>query len=433
MSDQPQLKDIAAALSKLPWSQVKAMSVQLNIELSTLTQIEQQYGTFSDRTLHSMDTWLRNDPEPSWARIVAALNTIEENALAARIQQQHCHPVETPPTSPASQPVATCVDPSPPDTSFTDPISDQVPLPPSATTSQPFLHHPTPNPQSVRHVSPSPSLSPPPELSVEASQPQGLLEPRGTAAALPSPDRIEEVADQASQLQDQFVGVLTNAKIEFRSKPVGFVEKLRVTLTTLPVSRRFEHLHFLRDHSDQIMKANNVDEIFKILDRCWDYTDYALQQHLVERFGKEALKKEMSEYVAALEQFEKGTTIQESNTASSSSRYRKRKLDESYLYNFSTVDLQLHRDPAVDTLYDARQLKESITKRACLEPYAVLIQGVRPSSAAITLMCPRVALEIILEALEKDFLETHQIVSVTIDRKPLEEYSEEYVKVCATS
>ena len=116
------------------------------------------------------------------------------------------------------------------------------------------------------------------------------------------------MADQASQLQDQFVGVLTNAKIEFRSKPVGFVEKLRITLTTLPVSRRFEHLHFLRDHSDQIMKANSVDEIFKILDRYWDYTDYALLEHLVERFGEEALKKEMSEYVAALEQFEKGTS-----------------------------------------------------------------------------------------------------------------------------
>ena len=292
-----------------------------------------------------------------------------------------------------------------------------------------------PNLQSVRQVSPSPSLSPPPELSIEASQPPGLLEPRGTAAALPSPDRIEEVADQASQLQDQFVAVLTNAKIEFRSKPLGFVEKLRVTLTTLPVSRRFEHLHFLRDHSDQIMKANSVDEIFKILDRYWDYTDYALLQHLVERFGEEALKKEMSEYVSALKQFEKETTIQESNTASSSSRYRMRKLDESYMYldKFSRVDLQLYRDPTVDTLYDARQLKESITKRACLEPYAVLLQGVRPSSVTITLMCPRVALELILEALEKKFLEAHQIVSVTIDWKPQKKYSEEHVKVCATS
>ena len=184
------------------------------------------------------------------------------------------------------------------------------------------------------------------------------------------------------------------------------------------------------------MNAKSIDDIFEILDMYWDYMDYALLQHLVERFGEEALKKEMSEYVAALEQFEKGTTIQESNTASSSSRYPRRNINQfpfGYYDYFSRVDLQLHRDPAVYTLYDARQLKESIAKRACLEPYAELLQGVRQSSVAITLMCPRVALELILEALEKDFLETHQIVSVTIDRKPLEEYSEEYVKVCATS
>ena len=162
MSDQPQLKDIAAALSKLPWSQVKAMSVQLNMELSTLTQIEQQYGTFSERTLHSMDTWLRNDPEPSWARIVAALNTIEENALAARIQQQHCHPMETPPTSPASHPVATSDDLSP---SGTDCISaDHISPPPSASTSQPSPVHSPPGPHSVQQTSASPSLSSPHEL-----------------------------------------------------------------------------------------------------------------------------------------------------------------------------------------------------------------------------------------------------------------------------
>ena len=187
------------------------------------------------------------------------------------------------------------------------------------------------------------------------------------------------------------------------------------------------------------MNAKSIDDIFEILDDFWDYTDYTLLQHLVERFGEEALKKEMSEYVAALEQFEKGTTIQESNTASSSSRYPRRNTNRNqfpfeYLYNFSsTVDLQLHRDPAVYTLYDARQLEESVSKRACLEPYTVRLQRVRPSSVAMTLTCPLVALELILEALEKDFLETHQIVSVTIDEKPLEEYSEEHVKVCATS
>ena len=229
--------------------------------------------------------------------------------------------------------------------------------------------------------------------------------------------------------------VLTNTKIQFRRKSVGFLEKLCITLATLPVSRRFQHLNFLTKENDRIMNASSVDEVFKILDKYWDYTNYALLQHLVERFGEEALKKQMREYVATLEQFERKTTIQENNISGGRHHKRRRiEFEEVHFqlqYNFSTVDLQLHRDSAVYTLYEARQLEESVAKRACLEPYAVRLQKVRPSSVAITLMCPRVAVELILEALEGDFLETHNIASVIIDRKPLEEYSEEYVKVCA--
>ena len=362
-----------------------------------------------------------------------AMNTIDENTLA---EQQYCHPMETPPTSPANQPTATGSDPSPPPPIPTS-ISDQLPLPPSTSISQPLPPVPLPSLQSVRHLSPSPSLSHPPEQRAEATPGQDLLEPRGTAAAPPSPDRIEEVADKASQLEDQFVEVLTNTKIEFQRKPVGFLDELRTTLTTLPVSRRFKHLHFLKQQRDRIMNASSVDEVFKILDDYWDYTNYALLQHLVERFGEEALKKQMREYVATLEQFERKTTIQESSTSSGRHPKRRRivydEFDLQYHCHFSTVDLQLHRDSAVYTLYEARQLEESVAKRSCLEPYAVRLQKVRPSSVAITLMCPCIALELILEALEKDFLETHQIMSVIIDEKPLEEYSEEYVKVCATS
>ena len=111
---------------------------------------------------------------------------------------------------------------------------------------------------------------------------------------------------------------------------------------------------------------------FKILDNYWDYTDYALLQRLVDEFGESALKKEMSEYVAALEQFEKGTTIRESSTAASNSRHPKR--DIPVKSDSSEVKLQLPRDPAVCTLYEARELTESLAKRSCLEPYAVRLQ-----------------------------------------------------------
>ena len=370
MSDPPRLKDIAAALSKLPWSEVKAMSVQLNMELSTLTQIEQQYGTFSDRMLHSMDTWLRSDPEASWARIVAALNTIGETALAATIERQHCHPIVR----------------------ETSPIS------------------------LVGQLSSSPS-----GLMAETTQPQSVPAPHTTATALPDSERVQRVAHEATQLQDQFVRVLTHTEIAFTEKPPGFLFQLQITLTTLPLSNKFKRLCFLETKKQEIEDAKSVSEIFKILRCHWNYGDYALLQRLVQEFGHSAIQSEMGEYVVALERFEKETTIQDFSRAKPG--------DRDAPYDFSRAVLQLNKDPSKCTLYEVRQLVESLATSMCLDQYVMFLSGHSIGSVIIKLAFPRVVLDLIISALNKAFWETHQIVSVTIDKKPVEEYSEEHVKV----
>ena len=148
----------------------------------------------------------------------------------------------------------------------------------------------------------------------------------------------------------------------------------------------------------------------------------------MQEFGGNALKKEMSEYVAALVTFEQRTTIQQSNAAASDSRYPKQYVYGGY--EFSMVDLKLRRDPAVCTLYEARELAESIAKRSCLEPYVVRQKKAFSGSVVVCLLFPCSALEVIIPRLDQQFLETHQIILVIIDQKPVEEYSEEYVKVC---
>lgn len=287
--------------------------------------------------------------------------------------------------------------------------------------------------EQLQNSSPPPfshSSSPisPLELKSKVTQPQSLPEPHCTAAAQPDPDRISEVIKEAVQFDGKFVKVLVNTKLEFSSKPAEFLGKLRTTLVTLPVSTMFKHLHFLTSESERIMNANSVDNVFRILDKYWNYTNYALLQHLVEEFGGSELKKEMGEYVVALEQFEKKTTIQESDTAASNSKYPER-----HIYpgcEFSTVDLQLPRDPAVCTLYEVRQQIESLVKSSCLMPYVLLNKKAKSGSVMVTLFLPCAALELIVSTLYIEFLKTHQIILAIIDKKPLKEYNEEYVKVC---
>ena len=233
------------------------------------------------------------------------------------------------------------------------------------------------------------------------------------------------MAHEATQLQDQFVRVLTHTKIYFSEKPPKFLARLQITLTTLPLSNKFKRLSFLSKWKPAIENAKSVPEIFYLLECHWNYGDYALLERLVQEFGDSALQSEMGEYVVALERFEKGTTIQDFSRAKPG--------DRDAPYDFSKAVLKLNKDPSKCTLYEVRQLVESLATSACLDQYVMFLSGHSCGSVIIKLAFPQVVLDLIISALNKAFRETHQIVSVTIDRKPLEEYSEEHVKVCATS
>jgi len=260
--------------------------------------------------------------------------------------------------------------------------------------------------------------------SAEATQPQDLsgLHLHGTSAAQPDPDRVKKVKAEASELQDQFVKVVYHTRIKFSKKPEEFLGDLRRFLTELPLSNKFTHLHFLKEKEQAIESAQSIDEIFRILRHHWNYGDYALLQRMIQEFGDEALGKEMKEYVKALEMFERKTTIQDFRLAKPGPRGAPD--------GFSEAELKLNIDPVKCTLYEARQLVESLATKLQLNQYVLFLSQIFSGSVIIKLAFPHAVLELIVPALDKEFQETHQIVSVTIDKKPLNEYTEEYMKVC---
>ena len=103
MSDRkPQLSELALALKDLTWSDIESMALQLGVQYEKLQQIMQQNNELT-RSLHSaMHSWLENDPDASWAKIVTALNDIGKKVLAKEIQQKYCQPLDS--TSPSQPP-----------------------------------------------------------------------------------------------------------------------------------------------------------------------------------------------------------------------------------------------------------------------------------------------------------------------------------------
>ena len=80
-------------------------------------------------------------------------------------------------------------------------------------------------------------------------------------------------------------------------------------------------------------------------------------------------------------------------------------------------------------MYDIRQLKEDLARKSSLNECAIYYDDVHASFIVVEVVFPRDALELLSPAMDTAFLEQHQIISVTIDKKPLEEYNEDYLKV----
>ena len=461
MSDRkPELSELALVLNTLSWSEVKAMAVQLRMEFSRLQHIEQQNTAVTDRLLSAMDMWLNSDANATWARIIKALNDTDRTVLAKEIEQKYCQPVNVPHATTRACSLPPHIHTSDSTEVSSQPIPHRLSSPSQQTSSQLFTgphicpsseySHPT-SPQSVSVATPdggtpisqskqSPSqplssstqqprkqkhrnsptlLLPPSPFPLPQSSPQppqlSTTEPHKLPGWQPkvvtTKEKIRRIREEASELEIQFVSVVGQAEFCFsirESKCETFRLEFRTTLVNLPISKRFENLKFLEDKCEEIESASSVSKIFRLLQPYWNYTDYALLHHLINIFGDEDRKKMMKRYISSLETYEKRTTIQDYEDAMG----KRKEVPQGFFEAVFTS--QEIKDPSEYTLYDVRQFAESLAQESSLEPYVLMIKKACIGSLVITIALPPPALDLLQQALYKEFLDTLKIVSVRI-------------------
>ena len=410
-----------------------AIHLHKSMDLALLTDIEREHP-IEERALHAMKAWLDNDSQASWAKVVYALGVISKNVLALEMEGEHCGTV--------------CVEAVP--TPHPQLQEDTTPSPHSQLgreneDSEPLL------------LSPQSSAAQAPELqSLHQPQPKDQatsdstvsfrVAATSTASSVPSFDRstttvsqdssesgsrsgganVQAITEEATQLQEQFVTVLAHTKIHLMKKEAqsqSFLIEFKVILTSLPLSTRHQHLHFLKEEEPQIWEAMNTYKVFKILEPYWNYVDYALLEYLIKEFGTDELQQEMKRYIAQLERFEKKTSVKDFNLAVKDNRVLPA--------HFKTVTLPQSKDPAKCSLYEVRQLKNEVVNRSSLTGYTVYLQGVECSSVNITLAYPPEAHTELLEVLDEQFIVTHKIVRIRFDsvHRPALHYVEQSPKL----
>ena len=417
MAVRPELPELILALKDLTWSDVKRMAIHLDrcVNFTLLMNIDEEGRPVKARVMQAMNEWLDKDSEASWAKVVSALQAISNNTLASRIETQYC----------ASVQATTTPHPSPPSSNSgleSGNSGTAVSAPRSSAEVVSAAH-------SIFPVEPQPSQYLDQSQPVEASSSStAFSQTMSSSAASLTPafdhsaavsqdssvvDRIQVKGRDAAQLQTQFVTVLTHTKICLVGKEAesgNFLSKFRITLTTLPLSNRYQHLHFLKTEKDRINKAD-VEGIFDILEPYWNYVDYALLKYIINEFSTSELQKEMDKYIADLEMFEKNTTVQDYDSADLG--------EVSVPSDFETVEIMQARDPKKCCLYDVRQFQNQSVDRSALKAYAVLRKRVSCSSVTIVLAFPPEVYEELSGVFDMQFMTTHKIVSVVFtDRAP---------------
>ena len=445
MSDSPapQLNELATALRELTWSEVTNMAVQLGMNHSKLKQIQETNSELSDRVLRAMATWLDTDQKASWDKIVQALKNIDKNVLASKLKQNYCFNANS------ANVLSVLLPTSPPDSASPSVAlqycsETQSPYPPSDTAHATYSFTSARRPsqfysRSCRRksrMSSSPALSYKHKNRISSYRGHFLKHKRKISSnhisatqphKLPGwqpntrESRIRRVAQEASELQTQFVSVLGHAKFCFFKKESErnyFLQKFSTMLTTLPVSNKFEHLTFLKDKKQSIEEAKSVSEVFELLDNHWDFTDFALLEHLIKLYGDDEAKEMIKKYRCDLEEFEKRTTVEDFQEV----RGNEKELPT----NFVEVLFKLGKSPSECTLYEIRCVMDAVVNKACLESYSKQVRRRRVNSVFVTLALPHNAIELLTPVLDRDFLAAHNIESVTIGGEQILEY----LKVC---
>ena len=222
--------------------------------------------------------------------------------------------------------------------------------------------------------------------------------------------KVKVAKASIEHLEGQFSTIKSAARQSLTKKEgrdPNFVDTFRDHLLDLPVSKRRVHIRFFSRNEDEILAAKTVHKLFIILGRYCNYTNYDIIFHIVNRFCHE-LKERMEIYCDSLTSFEKATTVDVYLCAISA--HPGGKLREGFI----RMTMKMNKPPSQCTLYEIRELKESIEEEASLESYATYIETPGEGSVCVKLSLIREVGWMVGVVLTAEFRQVHLLTDIAV-------------------
>ena len=235
---------------------------------------------------------------------------------------------------------------------------------------------------------------------------------------LNSDTKVEMVKKNIEKLEEEFTDIKFEARQSLtkrESQDSRFVEKFRDHLFDLPVSKKQVHIRFFSQHEDEILKAKTIQKLFIILGRYCNYSNYEIIFHVVKRFCHE-LKGRTLKYCDKLTSFEKSTTIDVFLCAISA--HPGGEISQRFIRMTTTIK----KSPSECTLYEIRELKESIEEKASVESYAMYIGSPEEGSVQVVLHVHKDVGWMVGVVLTDDFRQKNLVTEVILTKSRYESY-----------
>ena len=237
------------------------------------------------------------------------------------------------------------------------------------------------------------------------------------------PTRPHTVEEQVQYFESTFGNLVDKACGEVKGKVEPHILLSRITY--LPVSARNQHRSFIEEKLTNITPPETFAKIWSILNLYWDFLNYGLLEHVINKCGSDDLKQQMQDYIDELSTFKQTTRLcdfikswQCRDDGPPEDRLKK-------------VVVKMKHEWSQCTLQDVESFKKALVHKFFLPEFDLLLRKVERGCVCVSwLTSPSIAtlLQQNLANIETEFFEKHAIDAVTIDGQdvyltPVKKYS----------
>ena len=224
---------------------------------------------------------------------------------------------------------------------------------------------------------------------------------------------VHVVGERISKLEKWFSGLKSKILSELRANQTP--EMILGSLAMLPLSLQAEYRNYVMENLSTLAAAASVTMMFVRLSFQFTFIDYGLLEHLIETFGSEQLKQDMSAYAGAVQVFLDETTVEELKDHWPGQR--------DMPAHFEEIRAIVYQNPKIYSLRQLDDLRRNLCGETKLSEMVFILKRVgKANSFSVSWLVPSVLVSELIESLSRineSFYEREFIYSISVNQQQL--------------